>query len=134
MGSDRRAVDFLLYFDLLCYVMMRLIELIRGCAQPVTLSHNYVENQIKLKAKLNCFFVGAQTSFMISKTILLTFGYHQPIEQLQTGDFIRYYGNGHTMDGTIFWENTPTTTWDTYVGVGRLIAGMERVKSSIFQP
>ena len=30
------------------------------------------------------------------------------------------------MDGKIFWENTPDTTWNTYLGYNSLISGMEK--------
>ena len=46
--------------------------------------------------------------------------------QTEKTDYIRYYGHGRTMDGKIFWENTPTTTWNTYLGYNSLISGMEK--------
>jgi len=55
----------------------------------------------------------------------------EPVEnctrKTQTSDYIRYYGSGATMDGKVFWENSPDYTWDTYLGYGKLIPGMEKV-------
>ena len=57
----------------------------------------------------------------------------EPVEnctrKTQTSDYIRYYGSGATMDGKVFWENSPDYTWDTYLGYGKLIPGMEKVRN-----
>lgn len=36
------------------------------------------------------------------------------------------------MDGKVFWENSPDYTWDTYLGYGKLIPGMEKVRNLEF--
>ena len=54
----------------------------------------------------------------------------EPVEnctrKTEKSDFVRYFGHGRTMDGKVFWENTPDTTWNTYLGYNSLIAGMEK--------
>lgn len=42
-----------------------------------------------------------------------------------TGDFLRYRGSGETMDGEIFWSTKGDETYNTYVGYGKVIPGMD---------
>ncbi|KAG7457828.1 hypothetical protein MATL_G00231390 [Megalops atlanticus] len=56
--------------------------------------------------------------------------YHRPEKcdrTVQVSDFIRYHYNGTLLDGTLFdSSHTRMRTYDTYVGIGWLIAGMDQ--------
>ncbi|MBN3305500.1 FKBP9 isomerase, partial [Amia calva] len=46
---------------------------------------------------------------------------------IQVSDFVRYHYNGTLLDGTLFdSSHTRMRTYDTYVGIGWLIAGMDQ--------
>ncbi|KAL4629386.1 peptidyl-prolyl cis-trans isomerase FKBP9-like [Arapaima gigas] len=47
--------------------------------------------------------------------------------KVQVSDFVRYHYNGTLLDGTLFdSSHSRSRTYDTYVGIGWLIAGMEQ--------
>lgn len=56
--------------------------------------------------------------------------YHMPEScerNVQVSDYIRYHYNGTLLDGTLFdSSHTRMRTYDTYVGIGWLIAGMDQ--------
>ncbi|CAJ1084062.1 peptidyl-prolyl cis-trans isomerase FKBP9-like [Xyrichtys novacula] len=56
--------------------------------------------------------------------------YHTPTicaRKVEVSDFIRYHYNGTLLDGTLFdSSHTRMRTYDTYVGIGWLIAGMDQ--------
>uniref|UniRef100_A0A673HTX7 peptidylprolyl isomerase n=1 Tax=Sinocyclocheilus rhinocerous TaxID=307959 RepID=A0A673HTX7_9TELE len=56
--------------------------------------------------------------------------YHKPEScgrTVQVSDYIRYHYNGTLLDGTLFdSSHTRMRTYDTYVGIGWLIAGMDQ--------
>ncbi|TRY89520.1 hypothetical protein DNTS_004443 [Danionella cerebrum] len=56
--------------------------------------------------------------------------YHTPENcerKVEVSDFIRYHYNGTLLDGTLFdSSHTRMRTYDTYVGIGWLIAGMDQ--------
>lgn len=56
--------------------------------------------------------------------------YHTPSvcsRKVEVSDFIRYHYNGTLLDGTLFdSSHTRMRTYDTYVGIGWLIAGMDQ--------
>ncbi|XP_048849046.1 peptidyl-prolyl cis-trans isomerase FKBP9 [Brienomyrus brachyistius] len=56
--------------------------------------------------------------------------YHRPEQcgrTVQVSDFVRYHYNGTLLDGTLFdSSHTRLRTYDTYVGIGWLIAGMDQ--------
>uniref|UniRef100_H3DHU8 peptidylprolyl isomerase n=1 Tax=Tetraodon nigroviridis TaxID=99883 RepID=H3DHU8_TETNG len=56
--------------------------------------------------------------------------YHTPsacTRKVEVSDFVRYHYNGTLLDGTLFdSSHTRMRTYDTYVGIGWLIAGMDQ--------
>ncbi|KAG7317070.1 hypothetical protein KOW79_019368 [Hemibagrus wyckioides] len=56
--------------------------------------------------------------------------YHMPEKcgrTVQVSDYVRYHYNGTLLDGTLFdSSHTRMRTYDTYVGIGWLIAGMDQ--------
>ncbi|KAG5264534.1 hypothetical protein AALO_G00255290 [Alosa alosa] len=56
--------------------------------------------------------------------------YHTPEHcgrKVQVSDYVRYHYNGTLLDGTLFdSSHTRMRTYDTYVGIGWLIAGMDQ--------
>uniref|UniRef100_A0A1A7ZCW0 peptidylprolyl isomerase n=1 Tax=Nothobranchius furzeri TaxID=105023 RepID=A0A1A7ZCW0_NOTFU len=56
--------------------------------------------------------------------------YHKPStcsRKVEVSDFVRYHYNGTLLDGTLFdSSHTRMRTYDTYVGIGWLIAGMDQ--------
>uniref|UniRef100_A0A672HKP1 peptidylprolyl isomerase n=1 Tax=Salarias fasciatus TaxID=181472 RepID=A0A672HKP1_SALFA len=56
--------------------------------------------------------------------------YHTPpvcSRKVEVSDFVRYHYNGTLLDGTLFdSSHTRMRTYDTYVGIGWLIAGMDQ--------
>ncbi|KAG9279831.1 peptidyl-prolyl cis-trans isomerase FKBP9 [Astyanax mexicanus] len=56
--------------------------------------------------------------------------YHKPEtcgRTVQVSDYVRYHYNGTLLDGTLFdSSHTRMRTYDTYVGIGWLIAGMDQ--------
>ncbi|XP_018590122.1 peptidyl-prolyl cis-trans isomerase FKBP9-like [Scleropages formosus] len=56
--------------------------------------------------------------------------YHRPERcgrEVRVSDFVRYHYNGTLLDGTLFdSSHTRLRTYDTYVGIGWLIAGMDQ--------
>uniref|UniRef100_A0A8C2GJ58 peptidylprolyl isomerase n=1 Tax=Cyprinus carpio TaxID=7962 RepID=A0A8C2GJ58_CYPCA len=56
--------------------------------------------------------------------------YHKPEScgrTVQVSDYVRYHYNGTLLDGTLFdSSHTRMRTYDTYVGIGWLIAGMDQ--------
>ncbi|KAL2080412.1 hypothetical protein ACEWY4_024205 [Coilia grayii] len=56
--------------------------------------------------------------------------YHRPEHcgrKVQVSDYVRYHYNGTLLDGTLFdSSHTRMRTYDTYVGIGWLIAGMDQ--------
>uniref|UniRef100_A0A673N3B5 peptidylprolyl isomerase n=2 Tax=Sinocyclocheilus rhinocerous TaxID=307959 RepID=A0A673N3B5_9TELE len=56
--------------------------------------------------------------------------YHKPescVRTVQVSDYVRYHYNGTLLNGTLFdSSHTRLRTYDTYVGIGWLIAGMDQ--------